>query len=83
MPKSFSICTVKAPDDAGAAAGRVHAAVFTQQMGTKGGTVLSIFVQGPQAETTEGALRALLDKTEAMIGKRWRVAMDRRHFLAD
>ena len=74
---------MKAPDDAGAAAGKIHAAIFSQQIGSKGASVLSIFVQGPQAESTEGALRALLEKTEAMIGKRWRGSMDRRHFLAD
>jgi hypothetical protein len=40
---------------------------------------LSLFVQGPQADTTEEAMRGLLSKIEEMIGKRWagKVVLDK------
>lgn len=72
----FRVNTVKALGDVGKSGGRVYAAIFTQQ-----GTLLSLFIQGPLASSSVGALRALLDKTEDMIGRRWGETMDERYFL--
>ena len=33
--------------------------------------VVELFVQGPLADTTEGALRGLLEKMEGMMGRAW------------
>jgi hypothetical protein len=44
---------------------------------------LSLFVQGPQADTTEEAMRGLLSKIEEMIGKRWagKVVLDKELYV--
>ncbi|KAK5172620.1 uncharacterized protein LTR77_002740 [Saxophila tyrrhenica] len=42
----------------------------------------SIFVHGPEAESSEGALKALLTKMEGMIGARWdRYEFDMKNFI--
>lgn len=72
IPNDFRICTVRAPLDTDRViAGKIHAAVLSQVKEGKSAVRLSLFVQGPQADTTEEALRALLAKTEDLIGRRW------------
>ena len=83
MPDFFRINTARTSNDTAThSAGKVHAAIMSQGLGYSKIIVLSLFVEGPQAETTEGALRALLEKVEGMIGKRWKVGMmDRKNVL--
>lgn len=64
----------------GANAGRVQATILSQQTGTTNAsttaTFLSIFLQGPYADTTELALRGLLEKMEGMMGRKWKASLD-------
>ena len=78
LPREFRICTCREPVelDGRVRAGEVHAAVYTVT------SELGLFVQGPQAPTTEAALKALLDKMEKMIGRRRRkFKFDMRNYL--
>lgn len=73
LPKGFIITTIlERSRDHG---DKVKAALLTSS--------LQLFVQGPAAEDTEAALRALHLKVEAMVGKRWKSFHDRALQLDD
>lgn len=83
LPHRPYVATVKAHESIPiGTVGKIHAVVMfvvvTGAKGSKGRNELETFVQGPQRDTTEGALRALLEKTETMLGKRWQMPAGRR-----
>ena len=92
LPENFHIVTTKARDTTNdGIAGRIRAVVVIRAhqlarpkpgIRASGNGDLSLFVQGPQAETTEEALKVLLTKTETMIGARWeRYEFARKEYL--
>lgn len=68
MPNGFKIVTYRTSANT-AGTGGVCAMVAQNYKDTS--HLLSPFVQGPAAESKEAALRLLLEKLEAMIGRRW------------
>ena len=66
MPNSFRILTYR--QNANAAGMQVHAAIIQDYSNS---IAVMPFVRGPPAESTQEALRLLLEKVETMIGKRW------------
>lgn len=67
-PDNFRINTLRIPD--GPNAGQIAAYIVSLQDG-RAMVVLEVFVQGPLANTTEEALRGLLEKMEGMMGRVW------------
>jgi hypothetical protein len=68
MPNSFRVVTYRS--DANGADTQVRATIL-QDFGHS--IALLPFVLGAPAESTEAALRVLLEKVEAMIGRRWTI----------
>lgn len=69
MPNDFRVVTRRIFEGIDNSSGELTCALIVQNF-AHSAAVLP-FVQGPAAENTEAALRALLDKVETMIGKRW------------
>jgi len=79
LPTRFFVTTVQAHRSVPiGTAGMVHATVMFPSSSQSQRNGLEMFVQGPQRDTTEEALRALLAKTEEMLGKRWHMPAGRR-----
>lgn len=73
-PTNFRVNTMKIAqgDDFGKTQ-----ALIVAQLGSRGSLhySLAVFLEGRPADSTEQALRAILEKMEAMIGRLWRDAM--------
>ncbi|KAK3055017.1 hypothetical protein LTR09_004177 [Extremus antarcticus] len=96
FPENFHIVTNRARpspshSDGSSIAGKTSASIITRNeftksqkagIGTPGKGDLSLFVQGPLADSTEEALKGLLAKMETMLGARWeRYDFDRKDCL--
>lgn len=72
FPTGFSINTIRAPLGPGEHVRRVYASIFsTYPRHNKWSVAYSVFVEGPRSDTTEGALRNLLEKVETLIRKHY------------
>lgn len=74
MPKDFYILTIKTPPWAtDRVPNQYHACITFCDSTGKGRQGASMFVQGVQKDTMEEALQALLQKTQEMLGRRWKL----------
>ena len=76
VPQNFKLVTIKASEHAaGSVPHLIHACVMHVEIAKQGWQEVKLFVQGPQRETTQAALLALLQKTQEMLGRRWKLSL--------
>ena len=79
LPEWLRINTLRIPDnyasgEATEDAGKIFAVLSSPGGGGREIPTLELCIKGPPADSTEQALRALLDKMERMMGRMWEMA---------